>query len=158
MMSALIIVSIVGALAIACGSEEVSEPTSAPISAASQNLINNQTRWTAAGIDNYEFVYQRICFCPPKYTIPALIEVRDGTVWSVEYQDSEIHLDAPDTTTFSTIPELFDVLTDAHERNAVKVNVTFNADLGYPEDADIDYAANIVDEELRFTVTEFVRK
>jgi hypothetical protein len=154
----LIIVTIIGALAIACGSDDVSEPTSPTTSAGSQNLIDNQALWSAAGIDNYEFVYQRICFCPPEYTTPALIEVRDGAVWSVEYQDSEIHLDAPDTTMFPMITALFDVLTEAHDRNAVKVTVTFSADLGYPEDVDIDYAANIADDELSFTVTEFVRK
>lgn len=87
-----------------------------------------------------------------------MIGVRDGAVLSVAYQDSETHLDAPDTTTYPTIRALFDVLTEADERNAVQVRVSFNADFGYPEDVYIDYAANIADEELSFTVTGFVRR
>ncbi len=157
-LSAPLLAIIVGLLAIVCGSDEVSEPTSLPVSAGMQEVVDNKALWSAAGIDDYEFVYRRICFCPPQFTTPTLIEVRDGAVWSAEYQDSEIHLDPPDTTTYSTIPALFDVLIDAYERNAVKVTVAYSAKLGYPENVAIDYAANIADEEQAFTVKEFVRK
>ena len=147
-----------GLLMVACGSEEALEPTSPPVSSGPQDVIDNQARWNAAAIDDYDFIYQRICFCPPPFTTPVLIEVRNGAVRSVAYQDSETHLDAPDTTTYPTIPALFDVLTEADERNAVKITVSFSTELGFPEDVYIDYAANIADEEMAFTVTEFVRK
>jgi len=53
-----------GLLMVACGSEEALEPTSPPVSSGSQDVIDNQARWNAAAIDDYDFIYQRICFCP----------------------------------------------------------------------------------------------
>ncbi len=82
-LSAMLLAIIVGLLAVACGSDEVSEPTTPPVSAEMQEVVDNIALWTAASINDYEFVYQRICFCPPPFTTPALIEVRDGAVWSV---------------------------------------------------------------------------
>jgi hypothetical protein len=140
---------IVGILATACFFAD---------SAERKSILKNQTLWESAGIENYEFVYRRICFCPPEISTPVSIEVRDGEVWSVAYRDSEVHLDPPDTTAFPTIPNLFVTLLNADEVGAHKMTFAFDPEFGFLLTADIDYKANTIDEKQAFRVTEFVRK
>ena len=75
------------------------------------------------------------------------LEIRDGSVTSREGTDRDaFRIDQ------ETIPALFAIIEDAINQRAVSLEVTYHPTLGYPLRADIDYALNIIDEELGFTI------
>ncbi|MEA5507094.1 DUF6174 domain-containing protein [Halotia wernerae UHCC 0503] len=53
------------------------------------------------------------------------------------------------------MPKLFNVIQDAIVRRASSLNVWYDARLGYPIQIDIDYSAQIADEELYLTIENF---
>ncbi len=145
----LLLTFVIGLLTVACFSGDSPERNS---------IMQNEARWNSFALDNYEFDYRRICFCPPEYTAQVVIEVRDGKVWNVEYKLSEMHLDPPDTTGYPTIHVLFELLLMADGRGAAKMRMAFDDNFGFPMDVDIDYDQGIIDEEFGFTVSSFVGK
>jgi hypothetical protein len=87
-------------------------------------LDANRAKWRAAGIDLYEYHYQRECFCPPAYGV---VRVEDGKVVSVR-PDFEL----PDfplvVTDYPTIEDLFDEV----QLNIGDYEVDYDPVLGYP--------------------------
>ena len=52
---------------------------------------------------------------------------------------------------YDTVPELFDVIQDAIDRDAAEIRVTYAAS-GYPDEVWLDYDEQIADEELGFFI------
>jgi hypothetical protein len=53
------------------------------------------------------------------------------------------------------IEGLFDLIREAIERKAHKVDVSYDRVYGYPTSIDLDYLFNAVDDELQVTVSGF---
>lgn len=119
-------------------------------------LSRNQTRWSRVGPDAYSYVIRRLCFCIGPATVPGRVTVlEDGTVERVYVESGE---DVPEDLRdlFPTVEGLFDVLQDAFERDAHRIDVTYDPSSGVPLDIFIDYQENVADEELGFDVVEAV--
>ena len=116
-------------------------------------LAEARARWATADVSDYAFTYQESCFCPPEFSGPFRITVENGRVDSVTRNGRA----ATEQRTYPTIDALFDVIEDAFDRDAETVQVSYDADLGLPVNAYIDYEAAMADEELGFTVTRFTR-
>ena len=56
---------------------------------------------------------------------------------------------------YDTIEELFTVVKRYTSRNGIRINVKYDAELGYPVSADLDQAENMADDEMRFNVANF---
>jgi hypothetical protein len=50
---------------------------------------------------------------------------------------------------------VFDLIEDALDRDAGRIEVTYDSRYGHPIDATIDYILNAVDDELSFRVRAF---
>ena len=111
--------------------------------------------WDAAAIDEYEFILQWHCFCPKEMAGPALLAVEDDTVVSATYVSGGAVDPAFRTETIDT---LFDVLSAAYAKGASSVTAKYDAKLGYPTLAFIDYDAKADDDELGFEVSSFTTK
>lgn len=109
-------------------------------------------RWEAAGLEDYSFVYDQLCFCP--YTGPHRVTVEGGVVTAVAPLPGSNSMGGLELDYFPTIDDLLDRLRDAAERDPVKFEVTYDEELGYPTTADVDISEQIVDEEYSFEVSE----
>ena len=78
--------------------------------------------------------------------------VRHDTIAEVLFADNRQPVPRESLPVYNTIDGLFTVLQDAIARKADHLEVTYDATLGYPKKAWIDYQENTADEELGFTV------
>ena len=116
------------------------------------SLEENQAQWASLSLTSYEYVLRRGCFCAPAFIGPVRVRVEGGAVSQRTYVDvTEPVLTEPGEV-FPSVDGLFDILVDAYERDAHRVDVTYDPESGVPVDVFIDYAENIADEELGFTV------
>jgi hypothetical protein len=99
--------------------------------------------WTAAGIENYSFRWERSCFCP---LTDVRITVRDGAVVSAE--GDLFSAEAP------TIVTLIEEVARA-EREATGEHAVEWGPYGLPAHASIDWIVNAIDDESGWTITEF---
>lgn len=110
------------------------------------NLDEARRRWTAQGFTSYEYRLTQLCFCPVEVVRPYIVRVHDGTV--VDVRDAETGAAAPSFYRARTVPELFEVIDDALDRNADSLVVEYHAQFGYPTRITIDYDRQTADEEL----------
>lgn len=120
---------------------------------ASEHWSRNLAKWEAAGPTDYDYEYQRTCFCPPELTRAVRLEVRDGEVVAASFLDTEEAV--PDTALarYPAIEDLFEEVRQAIEGSADSVFVAYDPKLGYPTEAFIDFARTAIDEEQGFTAT-----
>jgi hypothetical protein len=114
-------------------------------------LAANRQRWAAQGAADYQFTYTRGCFCPPQYRGPFDVTVRGGAVTDVVYRGEGEPADRA-LSEFQTVEDLFDLIAEAYDRKAARVDVTYDAATGQPSDVYIDYDEQMADEEIGFTV------
>ena len=132
--------------------------------AVPQELTANEKLWTETGMQNYDFTLERQCFCPEDWRGPVNIQVRNGTAVSITYVSSGLVVTEGKFDNADTIDKLFTMLKNAYtgkgdfEQKADTVNVTYDAQLGYPSDYYIDVSQTIADEEQGYTVTNLVAR
>ena len=108
-------------------------------------------RWEEAGLDDYDYQYQRQCFCLFDYVRPMAVQVRGGAVVSVVYADEEGGPVAEEIAAeVPTVDGLFALLQEAVDGNAASLRATYDEELGHPLDVFVDYDFRIADEEQGF--------
>jgi hypothetical protein len=108
-----------------------------PYSDLQSHLRQNEQKWAAQKIDNYQYTLRILCFCPQEITEPVVVEVRDGV-----------------TTSANTVNELFDIIRDAIAQKVSKLTVEYDPTLGYPKQITIDPIETAIDEERAYTVSD----
>jgi hypothetical protein len=126
------------------------------LTACAGPLEKNQRLWQSQGTSGYRYQLQVFCFCPTEITSAVVIEVHGGVASRMYYvwDGSAVTNDFFDR--FDTIDKLFEVLKDAYNRKAYEVLVEYDTTRGFPVRVSIDYIKEAVDEELAFTVSEFL--
>jgi len=109
----------------------------------------NRGKWRSQGIDSYEFVLRRLCFCAGG-TDPARLLVRSGTRLSVTDVTTGQPIPAEWAQYYPTVDGLFEFIADAIAQKAHSIEVEYHAVLGYPTSIRIDYIENAIDEEMAF--------
>lgn len=102
-------------------------------------------RWVGLGIEDYEYAFQRFCFCAPPYTDPVRIQVTGGQVAHVVSDRTSDTLSPGD---FPSVDGLFALLEEALDSGAYDVQASYDPALGYPTSLYIDRDTRIADEEL----------
>jgi len=109
-------------------------------------LARNRQRWASAGMHDYEFDFQRNCFCAPEATEPVHILVRrDAIVSVVRTRDGQ-----PASTTFGVWPRVDELFADVQQRvdqHAERLDVRYDPTFGYPLSVVVDIAATTADDE-----------
>lgn len=103
--------------------------------------------WRAKGPKKYAYRVSQSCFCAPDYTAPYRVEVAGGKVVGV--RNAETGAPPPSEYRARTVPELFDLIHEALDRDADRIEVEYEPTLGYPTTIFIDYEEQAADEELR---------
>jgi hypothetical protein len=124
---------------------------SEPLGPEQDDLAEAMSRWEDAGLQDYVFEFQRLCFCGGDTIRRVRIVVRSGAVTAATYVD-----DGPPVSggleDFPTIDALFEEIQDAIDREAHELTASYHPALGYPTAVSIDYIENAVDEEMAFNV------
>ena len=76
------------------------------------------------------------------------VSVSNGSVVYAEYVDSRSAVEQALLTYVLTVPDLFDLIQDALDRKAAYLGVSYDPIYGYPTRIEVDYSANVVDDEV----------
>ena len=123
----------------------------------SGDLESARQQWEASGISHYRFNLNMVCFCAFSENMPLVVEVQDGNVVSMEYQNGN-EIDPASLEFFQryeTIDKIFAELKKAAGGEADEVTVSFDDTYGFPEQIDIDVIKEAIDDELVMTISGF---
>ena len=129
-----------------------------------EELTTSEKLWKDQGLRNYDFTLERQCFCPEDWRGPVNIQVRNGATVFVTYVSSGAAVTEGKFDNADTIDKLFTMLKNAYvgkgdfEQKADTINVTYNAQMGYPSTFFIDVSQTMADEEQGYTVTNLVAR
>jgi hypothetical protein len=119
-------------------------------------LTRNRERWAGAGIRDYEFEFQRSCFCLPAVTEPVRITVRNDVVTAViRTRDGQ-----PASATVGAWPTVDSLFADVQrriEQNAERLDVEYDAAYGYPRSIAVDVLQMAADDEYFLTAANLRR-
>jgi len=134
-------------LALATVSCSITEPTSRD--RAQDELTRNRQRWVAAGVHDYVYDYQRLCFCAPESTQPVRITVRQDAVVAVVRQSDGQPVDAK--YGWPRVDALFDDIQGRLDQHVARIDVDYDATFGYPRSIVVDVAVMAADDEYSHT-------
>ncbi|WP_455209550.1 DUF6174 domain-containing protein [Kaarinaea lacus] len=115
-------------------------------------LDANRALWQQAGLTDYQFTYQRSCLCLPLQVVTV---VSGGVITEAHFLSTGEPLTPEQIASLLDIEALFNQIQGAIDLNAAVLNVTYNADYGYPETIYIDYYSQVIDEEISHSVLDF---
>ena len=117
----------------------------------------NKEQWQNANISHYRYNLHISCFCVFVENLPLVIEVQDGEVVSMEFQNgAEIDPSLRELfDKYATIDRLFAEIEAGLNGAADKVTVEYDATYGFPTKADFDFEEMAADDELYLTISGF---
>jgi hypothetical protein len=113
-------------------------------------LARNRQRWASAGVHDYEFDFQRSCFCPPPVTQPVHIVVRQDAIVSV-VRTSDGQSAMSSYTVWPRVDELFLDVQQRLEQHTERLDVSYDPTFGYPRSILADIALMAADDEYALT-------
>lgn len=126
-------------------------------SGSQTEIGQNKEKWQDANISHYRYNLHISCFCVFVENMPLVIEVQDGEVVSMEFQNgNEIDPSLLELfERYATIDRLFAELEAGLNGAADKVTVEYDATYGFPTKAEIDIEEMAIDDELYLTISDF---
>jgi hypothetical protein len=126
-----------------------------PFELAASELSEARSRWASAGVRDYTYRVQRVCFCPGVPTLA--VTVRNGAFVSATDFQTGAPADTAGYGDYLTIDKIFALLDRYVAQKPAKFEGSYDAALGFPIRVEIDPVFNAVDEELTINVSAFVR-
>jgi len=120
-------------------------------------IEQNQEKWQDAGISHYRYHLAISCFCVFTQDMPLIIEVQDGKVVSMEYQNgNEIDPSLLELfEKYAMIDRIFAELKAGLNGAADEVIVKYDPTYGFPTEVRIDVEKQATDDELYLTLSNF---
>lgn len=116
-----------------------------------EDLDNARSKWPS-DLEDYDFVYQRICFCPEEYVLPKYVRVREKRVETVTFNKTrEVFKDMRP----ETVEELFDDIQEAINRPSDLISVNYDYTFGFPTSIYILHDERIPDAEINIKISSF---
>ena len=128
----------------------------------------NANKWNRIKPSDFDYVFQKECYCITEYTLPIYISVRDGGIveayhqgvltsdgnggyiWTVNrriYTEEEYEQ--------FKIERLFKTINDGLNQNPENYSLVFDDSLSFPVDIFFDFNLNIADDEIRYKIFNF---
>jgi hypothetical protein len=111
---------------------------------AQQELDAARQRWQVAGVDDYHFTVERVCFCVPTFRGPETIVVRDGEPLAAPAAFQDV----------ATVPRLHAIVQKAIDDRVERLGVSYDA-RGVPLSISIDRSSSVADDEITYNVSAF---
>lgn len=120
---------------------------------ATESIEQHMADWRELGIDSYEFVIRKECFCGPPGNIPVRVVVRDSLNIAAYDARTSINptVDRIDGIPHS-VPELFELARSASTTTANQAEIIFDDVFSYP--AKITFDSNS-DDQISYSVSQF---
>jgi hypothetical protein len=115
-------------------------------------LDDNWEKWNSSQDGDYSFNLKKMCFCGSEVTRPVHVVVEKGIPTSVIYVDDGSPAAAEIFERYNTMEKLFLLIREAMD-TADQVKVTYDPQLGYPSDIDIDYIIMAIDDESSYDIS-----
>ncbi len=113
-------------------------------------LAEARARWQAQGNDSYTYELNRGCFCVLGGR-QVQVTVKAGAVTWAEDRDSGLAVEQTLLSYLPTIPDLFDLIQDALDRQVASFWVEYDPTYGYPTLIQIDYSATTENDEIAYS-------
>lgn len=110
--------------------------------------------WSAQGIDDYEFVVRRNCYCAMG-GVAVRVVVQNHVVVAREIDLSGVAVPASMAYLYPSIDGLFGLLQGAIDDRADAVSARYDPSYGFPTDLWIDYDRRTADEEEGYVLLRF---
>lgn len=118
----------------------------------------NKAKWENASISHYRYHLSITCFCIFSQDMPLVIEVRDGKVVSMEFQNGN-PIDPESRKLFekyATIDQIFSELEADLNGAADEVTIaSYDQTYGFPTEVTIDFVKEATDDELYLSLSSF---
>ncbi|CAK8722813.1 MAG: hypothetical protein D3920_15070 [Candidatus Electrothrix sp. AW2] len=124
-----------------------------PVNPVQAELNKNMALWEHVKPSDYTYTYKRNCFCPPEEEI--IITITNGQVTAAFYSPSGTALPPENFDNLMTIEKLFQVIQKAITQEYDRLEVTYNATLGYPENIVTDPNERATDLGVGYVVSNF---
>jgi hypothetical protein len=131
-------------LASSCG---LVEPDGQP-----DELERQREQWRSQDIQHYSMEFRASCFCGAEFTDLVIVDVVDDSIQSVSVKETGLPVQFMPADAWLTVEELFDAVERALENDAHEIEVTYDADLGYPDFIFIDHEEMAIDDEVGYRV------
>jgi hypothetical protein len=111
--------------------------------------------WASCGIVSYEYVVRNHCFCGYG-GISVRVVVVNRSVQSATIVGTNQPVAASSAYLFRDIDGLFGVIEEGLRRDPARLDASYDGTYGVPTQFDIDYRANVADEEFGWVIESFV--
>lgn len=119
-------------------------------SEASRALVAAEARWQANKPASYEFTIDVMCFCKLAPQPPAFRVVNDVPSATADLGEStDLY------ARYNTVPRMFSEIRRFIEQKPVKLDVKYDAAYGFPVSIELDMRSDMLDDELKVSVTNF---
>lgn len=119
-------------------------------------LAAQRGRWTTNAIGSYQLTLRRSCFCAPGAAGTVLVNVFDQEPREWHYFLTGEPVQPELQALFPAVDGLFDFVAEAIGRGADSIEVTFDPDLGLPQEIRVDFRLAAADEEITYRVEKIV--
>jgi hypothetical protein len=143
--SPLLVIALLAALVSACSITGTTAGSSDQL-----ELARNRQRWASAGIHDYEYDFQRLCFCGQESTERVHIIVRQDAIVSVVRTRDGMSAG----TIYGGWPRVDDLFADVQNRldqRIARLVVEYDPTYGYPRSIVADIALMAADDEYSMT-------
>lgn len=127
-------------------------------SQAAKEYYQNLKRWQSLGWENYDVVYQRQCFCVAAVTKKIRVKVRGGRINDAVYAEDNGTLVSDINHGLKSIDDWFKLISNAIDRPADSLQVSYDEALGYPRSLSIDYYQRMADDEVSVKIFDVIQK
>lgn len=112
-------------------------------------LERAQARWARQRqhVRDYNYRLEIGCFCPEEVRGPHMLRVRRARPVRPRRE----------TARYDTVPELFEVVDDALDGRAARLDVRYDRRRGFPRSISVDRRRDTADDEITISVDRFAR-
>lgn len=113
--------------------------------------LTEKNKWLTANIDDYQITQQVSCYCMEEVTLPKVVVVRNGSIESVNGNSL-----TENDFNVKTINDFFNYIEDRIAEDPVVSEISYDPTYGFPNSIYFDMDDRIADEEIGFTLTDFI--
>lgn len=155
-------------LLVGCNTINSNEESESTETFIDERVQLNANKWNRIKPNDFDYIFQRECYCITEYTLPVYLSVRDGRIVKAYHQGKLTsdgnggYIWTVNRRTYTEeeyeqfkIERLFKTTNDGLNQNPENYSLAFDDSLGYPIDIFFDFNLNIADDEIRYKIFNF---
>ena len=120
----------------------------------SMGLDSANQAWLNQDSQNYDYLFQKQCYCSHAYTQAIQVSVRDGKIESARYQHNQQAVPERVLQSLRTIEQWFSYIQAGYDKGYAKLEASYHPAYGYPERITVDPRLRISDDEKDIQISD----